>query len=552
MVATPSTSSSISCRLKKVPQHPTSDFAAGSSETRQRNADSFTHAPRASTESIKPALFTCRPCIDMAVLKLTSAFLLSSVLHLSHAQTSSGGNNTVLTACQSIASVISSASGVFYPGSSNYTADISHWANSSTENAVCSVEPGTAKDVGAILQILGKSRTPFGVKGGGHSPNPGFSSTTGVEISMTRFSEVVYNESSQTADIGPGLVWDDVYAALEAQGVNVVGGRVSGVGVAGFTLGGGLSYLSNQHGLTIDNIQSYELVFPNGTVATVTSADEDLWFGLRGGFNNFGIVTKFTLKAFQQTQIWGGGITIPSSSIDAAIDALVAYQANMSDPKASILAEFAYFAGEVSLGVGLFYDASTPPSGVFDVLFAIPGANASVETTTMLSLILSQSGVPAPSNTLLHAAPVTTFSKAVLNSMLNETQFWGDRLSPESLVTIINVADVFLPSMFSHGSSSAYPPDRSITIEPINLLFGWTDPTATGRMHDAMVQSANQMKAVAVADGQDVANAAIYSNYALGDVPLEAVYGGNVERLHELKKRYDPDNVMGLAGGFKF
>lgn len=106
------------------------------------------------------------------------------------------------------------------------------------------------------LCIVGSTRTPFAVshialcltdeslkktqiKGGGHTANPKFSSTTGVQISMYRFSDVVYNPDSQTADIGAGLIWDDVYAALEPHGVNVVGGRVRGIGVAGFTLGGG-------------------------------------------------------------------------------------------------------------------------------------------------------------------------------------------------------------------------------------------------------------------------------------------------------------------------
>lgn len=77
------------------------------------------------------------------------------------------------------------------------------------------------------------------MKGGGHSTNPGFSSTEGVHISMGAFSEVTYDAATQTAQVGAGLVWDDVYAALEPHQVNVVGGRVSGVGVAGFTLGGG-------------------------------------------------------------------------------------------------------------------------------------------------------------------------------------------------------------------------------------------------------------------------------------------------------------------------
>lgn len=77
------------------------------------------------------------------------------------------------------------------------------------------------------------------IKGGGHATNPGFSSTPGVHIAMSRFNEVTYEPSTRTAGVGAGLLWEDVYSALEPYGVNVVGGRVRGVGVAGFTLGGG-------------------------------------------------------------------------------------------------------------------------------------------------------------------------------------------------------------------------------------------------------------------------------------------------------------------------
>jgi FAD/FMN-containing dehydrogenase len=77
------------------------------------------------------------------------------------------------------------------------------------------------------------------VKGGGHTSNPGFSSTTGIQIAMYQFSDIDYNEAEQTVTLGAGLVWDDVYAALEPHGINVLGGRVTGLGVAGFTLGGG-------------------------------------------------------------------------------------------------------------------------------------------------------------------------------------------------------------------------------------------------------------------------------------------------------------------------
>jgi FAD/FMN-containing dehydrogenase len=89
------------------------------------------------------------------------------------------------------------------------------------------------------LGILGDTRTPFAVKGGGHATNPGFSSTPGVQISMTRFNKVTVNNAANTVEVGAGLLWDDVYKALDGTGLNVVGGRVAGVGVAGFILGGG-------------------------------------------------------------------------------------------------------------------------------------------------------------------------------------------------------------------------------------------------------------------------------------------------------------------------
>ncbi len=77
------------------------------------------------------------------------------------------------------------------------------------------------------------------MKSGGHTNNPGFSSTRGVQISLARFDKITANSTTETVELGPGLTWDQVYAALDPIGINVVGGRVRGIGVAGFTLGGG-------------------------------------------------------------------------------------------------------------------------------------------------------------------------------------------------------------------------------------------------------------------------------------------------------------------------
>lgn len=89
------------------------------------------------------------------------------------------------------------------------------------------------------LKILGSCRTPFAVKGGGHTTNPGFSSTLGVQIALSRLNFTRVNIKDGTVEIGPGLTWDQVYETLGPTGVNVIGGRIPGIGVSGLTLGGG-------------------------------------------------------------------------------------------------------------------------------------------------------------------------------------------------------------------------------------------------------------------------------------------------------------------------
>jgi len=264
-------------------------------------------------------------------MALTS-FLLYALFLASHSYGMSAAlgkrnQSDILCTCNEIAAAISSDSQVFFPPSNEYSFDISHPAPSASEASVCSVEPGSAEDLSKIICILGSSRTPFAVEGGGgHAVNPGFSSTTGVHISMTRFNETKVDSTCGIVEVGAGLTWGQVYDALNHTGVIVVGGRLPTVGVAGLTLGGGYSYKSSQYGLTVDNIAGYELVLPNGTVTNVTSKDRDLWFGLRGGMNNFGIVTKFTLVSYPQGEVWGGVRFYNESQHEAIKEAFTNFQ----------------------------------------------------------------------------------------------------------------------------------------------------------------------------------------------------------------------------------
>lgn len=106
--------------------------------------------------------------------------------------------------------------------------------------------------------------------------------------------------------------------------------------------------------------------------------------------------------------------------------------------------------------------------------------------------------------------------------------------------------------MFSHGSPSAYPPSRDVALFPINPWFAWTNASDDVIMHDALKDSCARLTQVALADGQDIANASLYGNYAVFDTPLEKILGQNIANLTNLQKQIDPNGVMALAGGWKF
>jgi hypothetical protein len=132
-------------------------------------------------------------------------------------------------------------------------------------------------------------------------------------------------------------------------------------------------------------------------------------------------------------------------------------------------------------------------------------------------------------------------------------QFWGARLwALDKHVTVGTILEPFDKGLFD----SAYPPDRSHAIFPSNLLVEWSNASLDETMASALRQISHTIHTTALTDGQDVSDAALYVNYkvnyALYGTPLKDMYGGKVERLRKIRAAVDPDDVMGLAGGWKF
>lgn len=138
----------------------------------------------------------------------------------------------------------------------------------------CIVYPSSAQEVATIVKELHQTNDFFAVKSGGHMPNTGFASVQdGVLISTKNLNQVVYHDDDLTADIGPGLSWEDAQKGLDGTGRTIVGGRMGGVGIGGYMLGGGLSFLSSQYGWAANNVVDYEVVLANGTVVHATEKE---------------------------------------------------------------------------------------------------------------------------------------------------------------------------------------------------------------------------------------------------------------------------------------
>lgn len=149
---------------------------------------------------------------------------------------------------------------------------------------------------------------------------------------------------------------------------------------------------------------------------------------------------------------------------------------------------------------------------------------------------------------------ITSFEHTNTGKMLAaSSQNLAEELGNTTLVSSVFVVEPFLPDILSHSQlPSAYPFDRSTAFAPCALLLAWVDPAEDQIIEAAMHRIIGTLETALIEEGhEDVKMAPLYSNYALWDAPLDRIYGSSLPRLKEIKAKVDPENVMGLAGGFK-
>ncbi|KAI5366530.1 Putative FAD-binding domain, PCMH-type, FAD-binding, type PCMH, subdomain 2 [Septoria linicola] len=251
---------------------------------------------------------SCKKChvrftrVFIIILPLDFIVLGTAFAQAGVAQNITSSTSANTAQCEQACAQLGSAFGssrLHYPVGDNFTI----WdAKQQEVRPACRDEPNNATEVSTILKIVTNNWCRFAVKGGGHSRNADdANSVGGVTIDLGRINSVEVAADLQSARVGEGADSALIYQQLEPQNLSFVGGRVGSVGIGGFALGGGTSPFSNRYGWSLDNIFEHEIVLANGTITTASeSSNPDLYWALRGGANNFGIVTTFTIKVFPQ------------------------------------------------------------------------------------------------------------------------------------------------------------------------------------------------------------------------------------------------------------
>jgi FAD/FMN-containing dehydrogenase len=401
------------------------------------------------------------------------------------------------------------------------------------------VRAQSTDDVMAALAFARDVGLEVSVRGGGHNVAGRAVTEGGVMISLADMRNVTVDPERSTATAQGGATWADFNTATGEHGLAVTGGLISTTGIAGYTLGGGLGWLMSKYGLAADNLESVELVTAAGEVLRVDAdSHPDLFWALRGGGGNFGVATSFTYRVHPVAQVIGGLIAHP---FDAAPDVLRFYR----DAAAELPDDASVFAGLVhapdgsgaKLAALVVFHIGEPDAAERDLEpFKSFGSPAVVEVGPMPYPVM---------NTILDAG----YPAGALNYWLSS---FVDGLTDGFIDTAVEQFAA-TPSpmnaiLFEHFHGAVTRMDPTETAVPHrrpgwNILIPteWMDPVDT----DANIAWTRETFAAL----RPHFASRRWLNYLGDDQADDAIrdaYGPNYDRLREVKRRYDPDNVFHL------
>ena len=226
---------------------------------------------------------------------------------------------------------------VLLPGTPDYEAARIVWDGRANQHPALIVRCTNANDVIVALTFARQQDMPISVRSGGHSPAGYSLNDDGIVIDLSQMKALTIDPEQRKARLEPGLTWAEVANALQPYGLALTSGDTGTVGVGGLLLGGGIGWMARKYGLSIDHIRAVELVTAEGEPLRA-SADEhaELFWGLRGGGGNFGIVTAFEVDLHPAGIVLGGAVFYEMAEAEAVLKEYARYAATAPDELTSM------------------------------------------------------------------------------------------------------------------------------------------------------------------------------------------------------------------------
>ena len=392
-------------------------------------------------------------------------------------------------------------------------------------------------DVIAAVRFARTHRLLVSVKGGGHNITGNAVCDGGLMIDLSPMKGMRIDPVNRVAHAQAGLTWGEFNQETQAFGLATTGGVVSTTGISGLTLGGGLGWLMGSHGLSCDNLVSADVITAEGEfLTTSTEQHSDLFWGLRGGGGNFGVVTAFEYRLHPVTSVLAGMVIHP---MEQAREVLRFYR------------EFCRSCPDEALAATALMMS---PEGM-PVAVIVASYIGNVEDGEKVMLPLRKFGSPL-------ADTIAPTSYVALNSLFDAAfpyggvqRYWKSsflkELGDDMIEVVLARSAKFLSPMsnvlFYHLHGAAARVDRDATAFGLrddqwdyDVISQWTDPAETP---DHIRWTRDFWTAV-----EPFSTGEVYVNHLDAEeaIRIPGAYSRNYERLVALKNRYDPTNLFRL------
>jgi FAD/FMN-containing dehydrogenase len=408
-----------------------------------------------------------------------------------------------------------------------------------------------ADDVPPVIQSARKNRLELAIRGAGHNIAGNSICDNGVTIDFSRMKSVRVNAGKRRAYVEPGATLANFDEAVQAQGLATPVGINSTTGIAGLTLGGGFGWLTRKYGMTIDNLVSVDMVTADGKKLRASENDNaDLFWAIRGGGGNFGVVTQFEFQLFPVgPEIVAGLIVFPFSQAK------------------QILTRYRQFVNSAPEELNVWVVLRKAPP--------LPFLPENVHGKEVVVLPIFYCGAAAEAEKLI--APIRAFGDAHGERLGSQPYVqWQKAFDP--LLTpgarnywkshnFTEIADGALDSIIEYAGKLPSPqceiligliagaPNR---VAPNAMAYGHRDARFVLNVHGRWDEAKDDQRCIGWAReffnaSKPYASAGAYVNFMTeeeGD-RIAAAYGANYNRMVEIKRRYDPENVFHLNQNIK-